>query len=62
MTVSYFGSNMKFTDKCHRPQPAAYSIEQWTNGIDKQIDHWKLKTIPNIGDGSPCSGTPPSAG
>ena len=62
VTVSYFGSNMKFTAKCHRPQPAVYSIEQWTNGTDKQIDSWKLKSVPNIGDGSPCSGTPASAG
>ena len=62
VTVNYFGSNMKFTDKCHRPQPAAYSIEQWTNGKDKQIDHWKVKTVPDIGDGSPCSGTPPNVG
>lgn len=60
VTVNYFGNKMKFTSKCHRPQPAAYSIEQWTNGKDKQIDTWRLKSIPNIGDGSPCSGTPPS--
>jgi branched-chain amino acid transport system substrate-binding protein len=60
VSVSYFGSTMKFTQKCHRPQPAVYSIEQFTNGKDKQIDSWKLKSIPDIKDGSPCSGTPPS--
>jgi hypothetical protein len=32
VTINYFGSKMKFTQKCHRPQPAAYSIEQFTNG------------------------------
>ena len=62
VSVSYFGSTMKFTEKCHRPQPAVYSIEQFTNGKDKQIDSWKLKSVPNIGDGSPCSGTPPNVG
>src|SRR5213080_1380066 len=62
VTVNYFGTKMQFTKTCHRPQPAAYSIEQWTNGKDKQIDHWKVKSIPDIGDGSPCSGTPPSTG
>jgi branched-chain amino acid transport system substrate-binding protein len=62
VTVSYFGSNMKFTEKCHRPQPATYSIEQWTGGKDKQIGHWKVKQVPNIGDGSPCSGKPPAVG
>jgi len=57
--VNYFGNPMQFTAKCHRPQPAAYSIEQWTNGKDKQIATHAVKSIPNIGDGSPCSGTPP---
>ncbi len=60
VTVNYFGTKMKFTSACHRPQPAAYSIEQWTNGTDKQIDHWKVQSVPNIGDGSPCSGKPPA--
>jgi len=60
VTISFFGNKMRFTEKCHRPQPAAYSIEQWTHGKDKQIDHWKVKSIPNIGDGSPCSGKPPA--
>ena len=50
---------MKFTAKCHRPQPAAYSIEQWTNGKDKQIGTHAVKSIPSIGDGSPCSGSSP---
>lgn len=62
VSVSFFGSTMKFTDKCHRPQPATYSIEQFTNGKDKQIDNWKVKSVPDIKDGSPCSGTPASTG
>jgi branched-chain amino acid transport system substrate-binding protein len=57
--VNYFGNPMEFTAKCHRPQPAAYSIEQWTNGKDKQIGTHAVQSIPNIGDGSPCSGKPP---
>jgi branched-chain amino acid transport system substrate-binding protein len=59
--VNYFGNPMKFTAKCHRPQPAAYSVEQWTNGKDRQIATWKVSQIPNIGDGSPCSGKTPPA-
>jgi branched-chain amino acid transport system substrate-binding protein len=62
VTVSFFGNKMKFTEKCHRPQPAAYSVEQWTNGKDKQIGTWKVKSVKAIGDGSPCSGTPPKVG
>jgi branched-chain amino acid transport system substrate-binding protein len=59
--VNYFGNPMKFTATCHRPQPAAYSIEQWTNGKDRQIGTWKVSKIPDIGDGSPCSGKTPPA-
>jgi branched-chain amino acid transport system substrate-binding protein len=60
VTVNYFGSKMKFTAKCHRPQPATYSIEQFTNGVDKQIGTHAVQSIPSIGDGSPCSGKPPA--
>jgi branched-chain amino acid transport system substrate-binding protein len=60
VAVNYFGTKMKFTAKCHRPQPAAYSVEQWTKGVDKQIDTIKVQQVPNIGDGSPCFGKPPA--
>jgi branched-chain amino acid transport system substrate-binding protein len=58
--VNYFGTKMKFTAKCHRPQPAAYSVELFTNGVDKQIGTTKVQQVPNIGDGSPCFGKPPA--
>jgi branched-chain amino acid transport system substrate-binding protein len=58
--INYFGNKMEFTAKCHRPQPAAYSVEQFTNGKDKQIGTWKLQQVKSIGDGSPCSGKPPA--
>jgi branched-chain amino acid transport system substrate-binding protein len=60
VTINYFGNKMRFTEKCHRPQPAAYSIEQFTNGKDKQIGTHAVQSIPDIGDGSPCSGKPPA--
>jgi ABC-type branched-subunit amino acid transport system substrate-binding protein len=59
VTIDYFGSKMKFTAKCHRPQPAAYSIELFTKGVDKQIGTQAVQSIPSIGDGSPCTGRPP---
>jgi branched-chain amino acid transport system substrate-binding protein len=59
VTINYFGSKMKFTAKCHRPQPATYSIELFTNGVDKQIGTHAVQSIPAIGDRSPCSGKPP---
>ncbi len=55
-TFDYFGSEMRFTEDCHRPQPAAYSVEEFQNGVDTQIDAVEVTAIPDIGDGSPCSG------
>ncbi len=57
--VKTFAGKMAFTTKCHRPQPAIYTVEQYTNGKDKQIGTVSVKRVPNIGDGSPCSGVPP---
>ena len=62
VTIDYFGNQMVFTDTCHRPQPAAYSVEEFQNGVNTQIDTVAVQEIPDIGDGSPCSGTPPPAG
>lgn len=52
----FFGNQMHFSETCHRPQPAAYSIEQYTGGADTQIDTWAVQSIPDIGDGNPCAG------
>lgn len=62
VSVDYFGNPMAFTDNCHRPQPAAYSVEEWQNGVDTQVGTATVTSIPDIGDGSPCSGVPPAAG
>lgn len=59
LAIDTFAGKMAFTSKCHRPQPAIYTVEQYTNGKDKQIDTWSTKKVPNIGDGSPCTGVPP---
>ena len=59
LLVKTFAGNMAFTAKCHRPQPAIYTVEQYTNGKDTQIDSTAVKKIPNIGDGSPCAGVQP---
>jgi ABC-type branched-subunit amino acid transport system substrate-binding protein len=59
LVIKTFAGNMAFTKKCHRPQPAIYTVEQYTGGKDKQIDTASVTKIPNIGDGSPCSGVQP---
>ncbi len=59
LIIKTFAGNMAFTSKCHRPQPAIYTVEQYTNGKDRQIGTATVKKVPNIGDGSPCSGVPP---
>jgi branched-chain amino acid transport system substrate-binding protein len=55
-SVNFFGHTMHFTPSCHRPHPAVFSIEQFTNGVDKQVGFWSVKEIPNIGDGNHCAG------
>lgn len=55
-TFDFFGNTMQFTQNCTRPQPAAYSVEEYQNGVNTQIDTAVVTTIPDIGDGSPCSG------
>jgi branched-chain amino acid transport system substrate-binding protein len=59
--INTFAGPLAFTKKCHRPQPAVYTVERYTNGRDRQIDTVHVKKVPNIGDGSPCSGTQPAA-
>lgn len=58
LTVDFFGREMTFTPECHRPQPAVYSIEQWTNGKNEQIDEWTVEEIPELDEGNPCEGEP----
>ncbi len=62
VAIDYFGNPMKFTDTCHRPQPAVYSVEEWQNGVNTQVGEAIVTSVPDIGDGSPCIGEPPPAG
>lgn len=55
--VPYLGKTLKFTSGCHRPQPATFSIEQYTDGTAKQIDERAAEKIPDLGDGNPCAGS-----
>jgi branched-chain amino acid transport system substrate-binding protein len=57
MTLS---GKVAFTSKCHRPQPASHVVEQYTNGKAKVLTRWFVKKIPDIGDGSSCSGAVPT--
>ncbi len=60
LQIKTFAGNLAFTSKCHRPQPAVFTVEQYTKGKDKQVDTVSVKKVPSIGDGSPCSGTQPA--
>lgn len=62
LVVQTMSGPLRFTATCHRPQPASHVIELYTNGKAKAIDRWAVQSIPNIGDGSPCSGKPPKVG
>jgi branched-chain amino acid transport system substrate-binding protein len=58
--INTFAGTLAFSKKCHRPQPAVFTVEQYTGGKDKQIDTVHVKKVPSIGDGSPCSGGQPA--
>lgn len=59
LAIDTFAGKVAYTSKCHRPQPAIYTVEQYTNGKSVQVDTWSTKKVPVIGDGSPCTGVPP---
>ncbi|HET6172482.1 MAG TPA: ABC transporter substrate-binding protein [Gaiellales bacterium] len=59
LPIKTFAGTLSFTKKCHRPQVAIFTVEQYTGGKDKQIDSVSVKKVPSIGDGSPCSGNQP---
>src|SRR4029453_6173134 len=48
VAINYFGTKMKFTAKCHRPQAAAYSVGQWTNAFEKRFGTVVFQLVPNI--------------
>ncbi len=56
--INTLSGPQRYTQKCHRPQPATHVIEQYTNGKGRAIDVWPVRFVPNIGDGSPCWGKP----
>jgi branched-chain amino acid transport system substrate-binding protein len=47
---------VKFTSKCHRPQPPSHIFELYTKGKAKSLGRIYAHNIPNIGDGNPCAG------
>jgi branched-chain amino acid transport system substrate-binding protein len=55
-TVQTMAGPVKFTEKCHRPQPPSHIFELWTNGKAKSLGRVYARDIPDIGDGNPCNG------
>lgn len=47
---------LRFTPECHRPQPASHVVLEYTDGQATVAERWYVKSIPDIGDGSSCSG------
>jgi ABC-type branched-subunit amino acid transport system substrate-binding protein/tRNA A-37 threonylcarbamoyl transferase component Bud32 len=55
-TVQTLLGPVKFTEKCHRPQPAWHVFELYANGKAKALDRASTRNIPIIGDRNPCAG------
>lgn len=53
------GGPKVFTEECHRPQPASFDIELWTNGQAELQDRVTVEAIPDIDDGNTCLDVPP---
>jgi branched-chain amino acid transport system substrate-binding protein len=56
VTIQTMSGSVKFTAKCHRPQPPSHIFELYTNGKAKALGRVYAHDIPNIGDGNPCAG------
>jgi ABC-type branched-subunit amino acid transport system substrate-binding protein/tRNA A-37 threonylcarbamoyl transferase component Bud32 len=54
--VRTLAGRVRFTRKCHRPQPPSFDIELYTNGKAKSLGRVYPRVIPNIGDRNPCAG------
>jgi branched-chain amino acid transport system substrate-binding protein len=52
------GGPMVFTPECHRPQPAGFDIELWTNGQAEKVAEAQVEEIPDLGDGNTCLEVP----
>jgi branched-chain amino acid transport system substrate-binding protein len=53
------GGPKVFTAECHRPQPARFDIERWTDGRAERMDSVTVEAIPDIDDGNTCLDVPP---
>lgn len=47
---------VRFTPECHRPQPGTHVVVEYTDGKANALTTWTVEQIPDIGDGSSCSG------
>lgn len=57
LKFSFAEHPMEMTEGCHRPHPAVYSVEQWTNGEVKQIGYQTVKFVPELASGKDaCAG------
>ena len=55
-TIRTLSGPVKFTGKCHRPQPPSHVFELYTNGKEKALGRVYTRKIPVIGDRNPCAG------
>jgi serine/threonine-protein kinase len=55
-TIQTLSGPVKFTVKCHRPQPPSFVLERYTDGRAKAIGRVYAARIPDIGDYNPCAG------
>lgn len=57
LKFSFAEHPMEMSEGCHRPHPAVYSVQEWTNGEAKQIGYQTVKFVPVLPSGKDaCAG------
>src|SRR5262249_32276763 len=55
-TIQTLSGPVRFTARCHRPQPPSHVIELYTNGKPRARGRVYAQMIPTSGDGNACAG------
>lgn len=55
-SIETLSGPVRFTEECHRPQPASRWIVEYTDGKAAVVERYAVQSIPDIGDGNACAG------
>lgn len=57
LKFSFLEHPLEMSEGCHRPHPAVYSVQEWTNGQARQVGYQTVKYVPVLPNGKDaCAG------